>query len=308
MELRQLRYFVRVVELGSMGRAAQDLGVVTSALSQQISRLESELSTRLLQRTSTGVIPTAAGVALWHEAELVLRHAANAAQAAKSARLAGHVSIGLAPTTSSVLAVPLLQAMRSRYPDVRLHLVESLSGNLGQMLERRQLDLAVMFHAGVREGWSLTPVLSEQLFVIGHPGHHALLQRSALALSDIVELPLVLPTGSHGLRAIIDAAFFHSGREPNLVAQVDGLSMLMDIVRAGEAATIQPGAAAVRANDSQLVTVPLKDKRMVRRNLVASLADDQLSPAGLAARVVLVDVMRTLVMADCWPGAELLGP
>jgi LysR family tcuABC transcriptional regulator len=132
------------------------------------------------------------------------------------------------------------------------------------------------------------------------------LQRSALALSDIVELPLVLPTGSHGLRAIIDAAFFHYGREPNLVAQVDGLSMLMDIVRAGEAATIQPGAAAVRANDSQLVTVPLKDKRMVRRNLVASLADDQLSPAGLAARVVLVDVMRTLVMADCWPGAELV--
>ena len=52
MELRQLRYFVKVVELGGMGRAARDLGVVTSALSQQISRLESELSTRLLQRTA----------------------------------------------------------------------------------------------------------------------------------------------------------------------------------------------------------------------------------------------------------------
>lgn len=306
MELRQLRYFVRVVELGSMGRAAQDLGVVTSALSQQISRLESELSTRLLQRTSTGVVPTAAGIALWQEAELVLRHAANAVQAAQSARLAGHVSIGLAPTTSSVLAVPLLQAMRSRYPDVRLHLVESLSGNLGQMLGRRQLDLAVVFHAGAREGWSLLPVLSEQLFVIGHPGHHPLLTRSSLGLSDIVGLPLVLPTGSHGLRAIIDAAFFHHGHEPSLVAEVDGLSMLMDIVRSGEAATIQPGAAAVRANDSQLVSVPLKHSKMVRRNLVASLADDQLSPAGLAARVVLVDVMRSLVAADKWPGATLI--
>ena len=46
MELRQLRYFVRIVELGSMGRAALDLDMVQSALSQQISRLESELSTR----------------------------------------------------------------------------------------------------------------------------------------------------------------------------------------------------------------------------------------------------------------------
>ncbi|MDO8371096.1 MAG: LysR family transcriptional regulator, partial [Polaromonas sp.] len=63
MELRQLRYFVRICELRSMGRAAVELGVGTSALSQQISRLESELSTRLLQRMSTGVTPTAAGMA-----------------------------------------------------------------------------------------------------------------------------------------------------------------------------------------------------------------------------------------------------
>ena len=69
MELRQLRYFVQVVELGSMGQAAQKLGVVTSALSQQISRLESELSTRLLQRTSSGVVPTDAGLAFWRQAQ-----------------------------------------------------------------------------------------------------------------------------------------------------------------------------------------------------------------------------------------------
>ena len=55
--------FISVIELGSMGKAALELGVVTSALSQQIGRLESELSTRLLQRTSSGVVPTDAGLA-----------------------------------------------------------------------------------------------------------------------------------------------------------------------------------------------------------------------------------------------------
>jgi LysR family tcuABC transcriptional regulator len=74
MELRQLKYFVRVVELGSMTRAALDLDLVQSALSQQISRLESELSTRLLQRSSKGVVPTEAGLALFREAQLALRH------------------------------------------------------------------------------------------------------------------------------------------------------------------------------------------------------------------------------------------
>lgn len=68
MELRQLRYFVRVVEQGSMSRAALDLDVVQSALSQQITRLESELSTRLLQRTPRGVTPTEAGLAFFREA------------------------------------------------------------------------------------------------------------------------------------------------------------------------------------------------------------------------------------------------
>lgn len=61
MELRQLRYLVRVVELGSISRAALDLDLAQSALSQQISRLESELSTRLLQRSSKGVTATEAG-------------------------------------------------------------------------------------------------------------------------------------------------------------------------------------------------------------------------------------------------------
>ncbi|WP_313759778.1 LysR family transcriptional regulator, partial [Diaphorobacter nitroreducens] len=70
MELRQLRYFVRVVELGSMSRAALDLNLVQSALSQQITRLEGELATRLLHRTPRGVAPTEAGAAFFREAQL----------------------------------------------------------------------------------------------------------------------------------------------------------------------------------------------------------------------------------------------
>ena len=167
MELRQLRYFIRIVELGSMGRAALDLGVGTPALSQQISRLEGELSTRLLQRTATGVLPTDAGLAFFRQAQLAIRHADAAAQAARQARLAGHVSIGLAPSTSGVLALPLLEAMRERYPDVRLRVVESLSGNLATMLNARQLDLAVLFETDGARRWSVLPLLDERLFVIG---------------------------------------------------------------------------------------------------------------------------------------------
>jgi LysR family tcuABC transcriptional regulator len=308
MELRQLRYFVKVIEFGSMGRAATELGVVTSALSQQISRLESELSTRLLQRSSTGVRPTDAGVAFWRQAQLVLRHADEAARAAQQARLSGHVSVGLAPSTAAVLGLPLMQAMRARYPDVRLHLVENLSGHLTQMLNARQLDLAVLFQSEAARRWSVMPLLDEALFVIGAatlPGLQDLSMGDTVRLDALGQLPLILPSGPHGLRALLNQSFQRAGLTPQVVAEIDGLALLMDAVCAGLGATIQPGAAAARLPQAALRLVPLADDQARRPNLLVSLSDDELSPAALATRVVMTDVAYTLVREGRWVGARL---
>jgi len=308
MELRQLRYFIRIVELGSMGRAALDLGVGTPALSQQISRLEGELSTRLLQRTTTGVLPTDAGLAFFRQAQLAIRHADDAAQAARQARLAGHVSIGLAPSTSGVLALPLLEAMRERYPDVRLRVVESLSGNLATMLNARQLDLAVLFETDGARRWSVLPLLEERLFVIGRRDLPGMPTGRSVRIARLASLPLVLPSGTHGLRAILDAAFARERCAPHVVLEIDGLAVLMDAVRAGLAATIQPGAATVRLPADEMARIELAERSARRRNLLASLSDDELSPAALAARVVLRSVAAGLVAQQRWPGATLHEP
>lgn len=305
MELRQLRYFVRAVELGSMGRAAAELGLGTSALSQQISRLESELSARLLQRTTTGVIPTEAGVAFWRQAQLALRHVDEAARSAQQARLSGHVSVGLAPSTASVLALPFMAALRSRYPDIRLHLVESLSGNLAAMLNARQLDLAVLFETEAAKRWSVTPLLDERLFVVGAPALAGMPRGKQVRLRELGALPLIMPSGTHGLRAIVAAAFAKAKCQPNVVADIDGLAILMDAVRAGLAATIQPGAATSRLPADVVRLVRVADAGVRRRNQLASLSDDELSPAALATRVVLTDVVRELVAASRWAGASL---
>jgi len=305
MELRQMRYFVRAVEIGSMGRAAQELGVVTSALSQQISRLEGELATRLLQRSAAGVMPTDAGLAFLRQAQLALRHADDAARAARQARLSGHVSIGLPPSTASVLGVPLLQAMRERYPDVRLHLVENLSGHLALMLNARQLDLAVLFETESARRWSVQPLLEERLFVLARDDMPGVPAAGGVRLAQLAETPLLLPSGRHGLRAIVDAAFARAKREPRIALEIDGLALLMDAVRAGLGATIQPGAATVRHGAGSLRRAPIADRGARRRNLLTSVSDDELAPAGLAARVVLRDGARSLVGAGAWPGASL---
>jgi LysR family tcuABC transcriptional regulator len=305
MELRQLRYYVRVVELGSLGRAAADLGLVASTLSQQISRLESELSTRLLQRTSTGVVPTDAGLAFWRQAQLALRHADEARRAAQQGRLAGSVSVGLAPTTATVLAAPFMASMRERYPDIHLHLVESLSGHLNAMLTSRQIDLAVLFAAEPAKGLSMIPLLEERLFLIGSPtlaGMPGTRQVRAAALRD---LPLIMPSASHGMTAIVDSVFARAQCRPRIVAEIDGLGILMDAVRSGVAATIQPGVAAARYGAGELRLVRLADPGARRHNVLCSLSDDELSPAALAARIVLAEVARRLVTAKQWVGATL---
>ena len=307
MEIRQLRYFASIVEHGSIGKAALELGMVTSALSQQITRLETELATRLLQRTSTGVVPTAAGIAFLKQAQLALRHIDDAALAARQARLSGHVSVGMASSTAGVMGLAFMQAMRERYPEVRLRMVESLSGHLGAMLGARQIDLAILFQEEPAQRWSVLPLLDERLFVIAAPALAGMPVARQARLGKLGDLPLILPTRKHGLRSLLDSAFRHAGYTPNIVLEVDGLPMLMDAVRAGMGATIQPGAVLARAENADLASVPVADGDASRPNLIVSVSDDELSPAGLAARVLLAEVARTQVGQGRWPGASLRG-
>jgi len=311
MELRQLRYFVRVVELGSMSRAALDLDLVQSALSQQIGRLEGELATRLLQRSPRGVTPTEAGVAFFREAQLTLRHAEQAVRAAQQSRLTGSVTVGLAPTTASVLGLPLIRAMRMRYPEVRLHMVESMSGYLAGMLNARELDIAVLFDARLAaqttRRWSVQPLMEEDLFFICSRRHAAPVQREALRLADLGEAPLILPTGPHGLRSTLDAAFARARFTPNVVLEIDSLAMLMEAVDTGLGATLQPSAAVGRFADAteRFHLARITDDGVRRVNKLCSLSEDELSPAALATRTVLADCVRQCVQGGAWLGATL---
>lgn len=303
MELRQLRYLVRTIELGSISQAALDLGVAQSAVSLQIQRLEGELATRLLQRTPTGVVPTDAGLAFFAHAQLALRHADEAMLAARQSRLSGVVSLGLAATTAGVLGVPLLQAMQRQYPDIRIHLVEGMSGHLGQMLNARELDLAVLFGAEQARRWTVQHLLDERLFFVcsAEAGQDEL----PTSLAAIGDRPLVLPTHRHGLRRVIDTAFAALNRQPNIVAEVDSLTVLMDMVAAGMAASLQPWSALARqpAAGGRLRWAEIADAGTARRNLLCSLSDDELSPAARATRGVLRQVVGQLVDDGRWQGA-----
>jgi LysR family tcuABC transcriptional regulator len=305
MELRQLRYFVRAVEMGSISRAANDLHTVSSTLSQQISRLESALSTRLLQRTARGVVPTEAGLEFFREAQLALRHAEQAAAVAQQARGSGRVSIGLAPSTAAVLGLPVLKSMHERYPDVRVHLVESLSGHLSSMLNARQIDLAVLFDIDAAWRWNVMPMVEEKIYLIERADSPPIAgSAKRISLAQLKDVPLIVPSPIHGLRSTLNAAFARAGVKPLIATEIDSLGMLIDAIDYGLGATLQPWAAVARFTDARQRFRLTEIEGVVRVNSLCCLSNDELPVPALGARIIVADCVRGLMRTDSWFGAR----
>src|SRR3954471_14327235 len=172
MELRQLRYFVSIVDHGSLSRAALVLHVAQPALTQQLRQLEEELGAQLLHRSAKGVLSTDAGKVFYEHAQAILKQVADArsAVAQSTDRPSGSVTLGLPHSISGALALPLLTAARASYPEITLQLTEEISGNLSEQLKSGRLNLAVLFDDGQLGAFAGTPLVDEDLMFICRSG------------------------------------------------------------------------------------------------------------------------------------------
>ena len=155
MDSRQLGYFREIVDCGSLSGAARRLGIAQPSLSQHVRNLERELGLPLLLRTAKGVVPTEAGRVLHGHA---LRLAALLAQAAAEVREvervpSGRVSLALPASVSMALSVPLAETVRVEMPQVRLCVIEAMSGHVRDFVNRGEVDLGLLYDtAGLVDG------------------------------------------------------------------------------------------------------------------------------------------------------------
>src|SRR5436309_12318566 len=168
MELRQLRYFVAIVDHGSLSRAARVLHVAQPALTQQLRQLEDEFGAQLLHRSAQGVLTNDAGKIFYEHAQAILKQVGDARSAVmqSTARPGGAVALGIPQSVSGALALPLLTAVRAQYPDINLQLSEELSGNLIEQLKSGRINLAVLFDDEQLTPFTTTPLVEEQLMFI----------------------------------------------------------------------------------------------------------------------------------------------
>jgi LysR family tcuABC transcriptional regulator len=309
MDIRQLRYFAYIVETGSFSKAARTLFVAQPALSQQIAKLEDEVGMPLLVRSPRGVTPTGNGAALYHHARFMLRQFDQSISIARqgASEIHGMVSVGLPATTVAALGLALVRGLRKSHPGILLNVVEGMSGHLSTMMNAGQLDLVVLFSMDMPPEFTCEPLLDEELFVI-FPARNGLVDedRNTLTLAEAARLPLILPTGTHGLRRRISAEFEARGLTAHVVAEIDSLGLLMECVHEGIGATIKPMSALHIVKDRQSWrAIPISDARLSRWNYLYSAAAHQLSPAAVIVASLLRDTARRLVRMQHWKGVTL---
>ncbi|WP_332826538.1 LysR substrate-binding domain-containing protein [Ramlibacter sp.] len=310
MDLRQLRYFVGIVDSGSLTKASRLLCIAQPALSQQLSKLEAEVGRMLLHRSARGVAPTGNGLALYHHARFMLRQQEQALTIARQdgGELRGMVSLGLPATTLHAMGLPLVRQVRSLHPGVLLNVVEGTAGSLAQMMRQGELDLAVQFDLDAFPQGRAVALLDEELFLL-LPEASDLVgpARETLTLEEVARLPLILPTGSHGLRRRVGAEFDRRGLVANVVAEIDSFTLLMDCVRDGLGATLQPMSAVSQAGRTApgWRALRIADVRISRRNYLSTARQEDAPRAAVAVASALRDVAAALVRSGQWQGATL---
>ncbi len=303
MELRQLRYFVRIVDLGSLSKAAADLYVAQPALSKQMAALEGELRTALLVRSPRGVTATEAGHTFYRQAQSVLRQMARIPDEVRSAEASptGVVAIGMPFSASNILAPALVKAVGERLPGIRLAITQQGSGQLEGLLAGGRLDLGLLYErARPSPQIEEQRLLTEELYLVTRaPG-----SKASATLAEAARQRLILPGPFNSTRQVVERAFIKAGLELGLAAEVDVPWSSAAMVAAGLGATIVSRSALYPERPGSGLSV----RRIVRPALTRALNLCNVRGETPAHTVALVShtvrqVAHDLIERGAWRGA-----
>ncbi|MET8874512.1 LysR family transcriptional regulator [Nocardia sp. NPDC004604] len=291
MELRQLRYFVTVVEEANFTRAAARLHLAQPGLSAQIRQLERELGQQLLDRGSRAVTPTEVGAA-------VLSHARAALAATEritatvdefTGLLRGHVRVGSISGTATedfdIAAV--LADFHDDHPQVGISLTEDTSERMLAAVRNGELDIALIGLTGAEIGADIgidvvldTPVVAADRSsnTADDNGH------TAIALTELREHPLIcLPRGT-GIRGVFDRACAAAGFEPDIAFEAAAPPLLLRLAARGLGIAVVPALTAAEAAAFGVRVRPIIEPELHGRLALAWRRDRPGSPA---AKVLL---------------------
>lgn len=242
MDIKQLKHLIAVCEAGSFTRAAKRLGLAQPALSQSIKKLEQELEVSLLNRnqgmSDKGVRLTAEGEALLGHARLIVNQLDQArAQIRAMASLSeGEVRIAVPGMLGSFYLPSRLMAFRHRYPGVRLSLFEGGTRDALRMLEREEVDIAIITAGDLTPEFDSCLLLTEEM-VVALGSEHPLCAQGGVSLQDFLAHELVMFKPGYFHREWLLSQARALDISPNIAFETNLINLIKQLVSQGFAIT-----------------------------------------------------------------------
>ncbi len=300
MDIRRLKSFITIVDMGSITRAADILHIAQPALSQQLASIEEHFRQKLLTRSQQGVVMTDAGRVVYRHAQVILRQMEQAQAEALEAGavLSGRVSVGLAPFSSATtLALRLMEETKVRHPAILLHITESVSQPYSQMIMNGRLEMGLIHGSGPIRGVRFEPQLREEFFLIVHESFGVEPIDTPVSVSELAALPFLLPPSYNFVRRAIDLAFTRSRKDLQIFAELESVRTIAKGVDSQLGATIMPKAVAQRivTESREKLIVRHISSPMIEETLSFCVSDSTpLSEPALAVKEILLQLTETL--------------
>jgi LysR family transcriptional regulator, nitrogen assimilation regulatory protein len=264
MDLRQLKYFLHAATTQNLTQASNKAWVSQSAISRQIKLLEIELGVSLFDRQARGVKLTEAGIALVRHAEKLLRDVdelKNNVGATKQKPM-GTLRIGTPTSLRGPLMAPFLIEYHRRHPNVLLVHKQGTSKNTRDALADGDLDIAITSNQESIEPFSVEPLLSEALCLIGPPKAGLRIDKPVNS-KRITEHPLILTSYPNSLRVIVNRELAELGQPVSPIIEVDTAYMKLDLVHHGLGYSVLPFSGTEDAiRDGYVSASPIRGLRI----------------------------------------------
>ncbi|HEY2657547.1 MAG TPA: LysR family transcriptional regulator [Solirubrobacteraceae bacterium] len=284
-ESRDLRYFVAVAERLSFSRAAEDLPLSQSALSEAVRRLEAEVGTRLLRRNSRRVELTPPGELLLTEAREVLAHLEHAIDRAERAGRGevGRLRVGFEASGAGELSTLARARFAREHPDVRVEPKRFDWGGEAAGLREGACDVAFVWLPNDLSGLEVEEITSERRYA-GLPKRHPLARRPHISVMDLKDEPIMWTRRAP--RVWVDWWAVNprpDGSEPIWGPENENVEEMLEQVAEGGAICIAPRSMATHYARPDLAWVPISDIEPLRIGLCWRRGDDSALVSSFAA-------------------------
>lgn len=243
MDIKQMEYFLCLVQEGNVTRAARRLNIVQPALSMQIAKLETLFGKKLFYRSAHGVALTPAGEKLAELASGLVQNVENLKQEMDrlDGTISGRVSIGMITSAAQSTLAASSAKIAARYPNIQLLVCEGYTDTLLDWVGAGQLDIAIINMPPTKLALPVRHIVEEGLMFAQKPSSKP--PPENFSFRSLRDMDIVIPSRRHGLRRILDAmaANVEITLKPRL--EIDTLSAICEVVATTELVTVLPGIA-----------------------------------------------------------------